>query len=57
MKKLITLMLGMSLLFGTVSVVFGQDTPPKKSKIIKTEGKKKKKKATEDAPKKEGSRN
>ena len=29
MKKLMTLMLGMSLLFGTASVVFSQETPKK----------------------------
>ena len=43
MKKLMTLMLGMALAFGTVAVGFAQD-PPKKE-----DGKKKKK-----APKKDG---
>ena len=38
MKKLITLMLGLSLAFGSVTVAFGEDNPPKKS------GKKKAKK-------------
>jgi hypothetical protein len=51
MKKLMALMLGMSLLFGSVSIVFGQDTPPKKSKKInKTKGSQKK----QQAPKKTG---
>jgi hypothetical protein len=46
MRKLMTLMLGLSLALGAVSVSFGQDTPPKK------EGKKKGKKKKEDtAPK------
>lgn len=30
MKKLMTLMIGMSLMFGTVAAVFGQETPKKK---------------------------
>ncbi|MBZ5576180.1 MAG: hypothetical protein LAP40_06435 [Acidobacteriia bacterium] len=48
MKKLMSVMLGMSLLFGTVAVAFGQDAP------AKTEKKKKKgKKKKEDAPKKD----
>jgi hypothetical protein len=46
MKKLMTLMLGMLLLFGSVSVVFGQDTPPKKSS--------KNKKKAPKTPKKDG---
>jgi hypothetical protein len=49
MKKLMTLMLGLSLALGSVAVSFGQDTPPKKSG--KKSGKKGKKKTT---PKKEG---
>ncbi len=54
MKKLVTLMLGLSLAFGT-AVVFAQDNPPKKEDTNKG-GKKKggKKKGAE--PKKEGSR-
>jgi hypothetical protein len=47
MKKLVTLMLGMSLLFGTVSVMFGEDQAPQ------TEQKKKKKGKKKAAPKKE----
>ena len=39
MKKLMTLMLGLTLLTGTVSAVFGQDAPKKESK---KKGKKKK---------------
>jgi hypothetical protein len=41
MKKLMSLMLGMSLLFGTAAVVFGQDQPQKTEKK-KKKGKKKK---------------
>jgi hypothetical protein len=37
MKKLMTLMLGMTLMFGTVATVFGQDSTQKGN----TEGKKK----------------
>jgi hypothetical protein len=40
MKKLMSVMLGMSLLFGTAAVVFGQDQPQKTEK--KKKGKKKK---------------
>jgi hypothetical protein len=40
MKKLMTLMLGLTLLTGTVSAVFGQDAPKKEEK--KKKGKKKK---------------
>ena len=50
MKKLMTLMLGLSLALGSVAVSFGQDPPPKKSG--KKSGKKGKKKST---PKKDGS--
>jgi hypothetical protein len=46
MKKLMTMMLGLALLSGTVSVVFGQDAP-------KTEKKKKGKKKKGEEPKKE----
>ena len=54
MKKLMTLMLGMSLAFGTVAAVFAQDTPKKEDskKASKKKGGKKK----EETPKKEGSR-
>jgi hypothetical protein len=46
MKKLMTLMLGMALAFGTVAVTFAQDAPKKE------EGKKKKgKKKKEEPPK------
>ena len=41
MKKLMTLMLGMSLLFGTVSVVFGQGPPKKEDSKDKKSSKKK----------------
>lgn len=48
MKKLMTLMLGLSLALGSVAVAFGQDAPKKE------EGKKKKgKKKKADEPKKE----
>jgi len=48
MKKLLTLMLGLSLAIGTVTVAFGQDAPKKE------EGKKKKgKKKKGEEPKKE----
>jgi hypothetical protein len=53
MKKLMTLMLGMSLAFGTVAVTFAQDTPPKKED---PKGSKKKSggKKKEETPKKDG---
>ena len=41
MKKLMTLMLGLSLALGSVAVAFGQDTP-KKEEPKKKKGKKKK---------------
>jgi hypothetical protein len=44
MKKLVTLMLGMALALGSVSVVWGEDAP-------KTEKKKKSKKKKTEAPK------
>ena len=53
MKKLMTLMLGMSLLFGTVSVVFGQETPKKEDSKDK-KSKKKSSKKKEETPKKDG---
>jgi len=53
MKKLMTLMLGMALTFGTVAVVFAQDAPKKEEKKA---GKKKGGKKKEETPKKEGSR-
>ena len=40
MKKLMTLMLGLTLAFGTVAASFGQDAPKKEEK--KKKGKKKK---------------
>jgi hypothetical protein len=49
MKKLMTLMLGLSLALGSVAVSFGQDAPKKSSKKSGKKGKKK------SAPKKEGS--
>jgi hypothetical protein len=55
MKKLMTLMLGMTLMFGTVAVVFGQETP-KKEDTGKTGKKKGGKKKKDETPKKEGSR-
>jgi hypothetical protein len=54
MKKLMTLMLGMSLLFGTVSVVFGQETPKKEDSKDKKSSKKKSSKKKEETPKKDG---
>jgi hypothetical protein len=53
MKKLMTLMLGLSLAFGTVAVVFAQDTPKKEDSKDK-KGKKKSGKKKEDTPKKDG---
>lgn len=49
MKKLMTLMLGLTLAFGTVAVTFAQDAPKKE------EGKEKKKKGKkkDEEPKKE----
>jgi hypothetical protein len=52
MKKLMTLMLGLTFAFTTVAVTFAQDTPKKEdTKKSKKKGKKK-----EEAPKKDGSR-
>jgi hypothetical protein len=52
MKKLMTLMLGLSLALGCVAVAFAQDTPPKKSsKVTKRKSSKKK---TPNTPKKDG---
>ena len=53
MKKLMTLMLGLSLALGSVAVTFAQD-PPKKEKKKADPTKKKKKKG--ETPKKEGAR-
>jgi hypothetical protein len=53
MKKLMTLMVGSSLLFGTMAVVFGQDTP-KKDDTTKTSSKKKTSKKKAETPKKDG---
>jgi len=52
MKKLMTLMLGMTFLFGTVSM-FAQEKKEDTKKETKKKGGKKKK---EETPKKEGSR-
>jgi hypothetical protein len=52
MKKLMTLMLGLSLALGTVAVTFAQDAP-KKDDTKKKDGKKKSKKKT-DTEKKGG---
>ncbi len=53
MKKLMTLLLGLSLAFGAVATAFAQDTPPKKhTKINKKKGGKKK----DETPKKDGGR-
>jgi hypothetical protein len=54
MKKLMTLMLGMALAFGTVAVTFAQDQPTKTEK--KKSGKKKGSKKKTEEPKKEGSK-
>ena len=51
MKKLMTLMLGLSLALGSVAVAFGQDQPTKKDESAGK--KKKKKKKGEEAPKKD----
>ena len=48
MKKLMLLMLGLSLALGSVAVTFAQDTPPKKS------AKKKGAKKAPKTPKKDG---
>ena len=53
MKKLMTLMVGSSLLFGTMAVVFGQETP-KKDDTTKTSSKKKTSKKKAETPKKDG---
>lgn len=50
MKKLISLMIGMSLVFGAASMAFAQD----KKDDSKSKEKGKKKKKTADAPKKDG---
>ena len=54
MKKLMTLMLGLSLVFGTVAVVFAQETTKTVEKSTKKKGKKKTTK--EESTKKEGTR-
>ena len=51
MKKLMTLMLGMALAFGTVAVSFAQDTPKKEDTKKTKKGSKKKK---EGEPEKKG---
>jgi hypothetical protein len=53
MKKLMTLMFGLALAFGSVAVTFGQDAPQKTEKTKKKSGKKKaSKKKAEEPPKK-----
>jgi hypothetical protein len=52
MKKLVTLMLGLSLAFGTAVMYAGQETPKKEEG--KKSGKKKGGKKKEETPKKEG---
>jgi hypothetical protein len=47
MKKLMTLMLGLSLAFGTVAVAFSQDTTAKKSSKNKSKTKRKQTKKTD----------
>ncbi|HTS63664.1 MAG TPA: hypothetical protein VMH28_16680 [Candidatus Acidoferrales bacterium] len=54
MKRLMTLMLGLSLAFTTVAVSFAQDTKKEESK--KSSKKKGGSKKKEETPKKEGSR-
>jgi hypothetical protein len=53
MKKLITLMMGLALVFGTVAVTFGQEAPaPQKTeKTKKKSGKKKASKKKAEEPK------
>ena len=55
MKKLMTLMLGLSLVFGTAALVFGQDTTTKTTekteKTMKKKGAKKTTKKTESTTK------
>jgi len=53
MKKLMTLMLGLTFVCSTVAVSFAQDTPKKEEKKA---GKKKGGKKKEETPKKEGGR-
>jgi hypothetical protein len=52
MKKFMTLMLGLSLAFGTVAAVYAQDTPKKDD--TKKSSKKKGGKKKEETPKKDG---
>jgi len=55
MKKLMTLMLGMSLALGTLTTVsFAQETPKKDDSKDKKGSKKKGGKKKEEAPKKDG---
>ena len=51
MKKLMSLMLGMSLVFGTVALVFGQDTTKTTETTAKTTKAKKVVKKTESTTK------
>jgi hypothetical protein len=52
MKKLMTLMLGMALAFGTVAVTFAQDPPKKEEEKKKGKGKGDKKAPKKDEEKK-----
>ena len=54
MKKLMTLMLGLCLAFGTVAVTFAQETPKKENSKDKKGSKKGSKKKKEAMPKKDG---
>ena len=54
MKKLMTLMLGLSIALGSVSVVLAQDTAKKEEPAKKTTKKTKKAPKKEETPKKEG---
>ena len=54
MKKIMSLALGMALVFTTVAVTFAQDAPKKED--TKKKGGKKGGKKKEDMPKKEGGR-
>jgi hypothetical protein len=56
MKKLMTLMLGMTLMFGAVATVFGQEQKGPDTKEGKKKGGKKGGKKKEETPKKSGDR-
>ena len=51
MKKIMSLMLGLTLVLGSVSFVFGQDAPPPDDSKKDTTKKKKKKKDGDDTTK------